>query len=493
MAAGFRICGRFLWSLFWGLSLLLGGPAVQAQTEGTSELHLSAEQLSTEPDLIWAQGQVRAFWAQDYLLAGSLVWSPQRHFLTAQGAVELGTPAWKLRADRLDLDTERTFIWGQRAQLDYRDLQLAAGEVRLQSQFWQFFDVRLRLPDTPWQLHVDQVQILPGQAYENLILEGVALPVPGWKWPRLVLTLPGLTPDRTEIRPPLNLLQPELAWQGQNLVWGFSSQLWNSETQRLYWRLRSDPDTAWFSEISHEWRPDPDWLVNTQVQLQPQAVRGSVESLWHSPWGPWLRAQARWLEPDDFARSFWLPQPAAVPERRSDLDFWLTSPWQNWQSLSFRYLLGARWPQTEAGFSLLGQWPFAHWGRQTFWVSTLLNLQVSGEAEPALQSTDALRLLDQWQILPELELGGYLEQYLSTHPAAYFLSPERLSPWLGSYLLWQARSDLGLGLELSLNPFSGHLTRADALLTWKVRPFYLHLLLQGIPTGVQVNVNFSLN
>jgi len=131
-------------------------------------------------------------------------------------------------------------------------------------------------------------------------------------------------------------------------------------------------------------------------------------------------------------------------------------------------------------------WSFSE--NDNLWLSIFANAITGSQA----QQTFGGRILEQWLLLPELTWGGYLEQYVSSHTGDYFLNPERLQPWLGTYALWQVNRDLGLGLELALSPLTQTMTRADLMLTWKLSPIYLNILLRSIPTA-SLNLGIQFN
>lgn len=465
-----------------------GVPGVLGQR--SKQVYLQTENLSVSEDLWQATQGVRLFWGDYYLLSDQILWSPTTQFFAATGQVELGAPKWQLRAEHLSLNPEQMFLQARQVYVRFQGLQLEAEALRLQPELWQFSQVALSLNEGFWQIKADRAILRPEQSYENLILEGVHLPIFGWKWPLLTLTLPGLTPDRVEIRPPLSLLQPELAWQGERIVWGLSSQLWQTEQQRLLTRLRSDPLQTWHNEWIYEWRPSSDYLLSSRLELNPTGARGRVENLWKTPLGFWLRAEAQWQDGDSFYNAFWLPEARPNLQYSSSMNLWLASNWQEYLGLSYRYVAGARWPQQEIGGSILGRMPLWHFGEDhLLWISGLANTIVGTQR----QQTAGLRLLDQWQVAPDLELGVYLEHYLSSLSPDYFLSLQRLNPWLGSYAIWQINQDLGLGMELAVSPLKATLTQADFMLTWKLSPVYLNLLIRGIPVGVRLGLQFSLD
>ena len=89
---------------------------------------------------------------------------------------------------------------------------------------------------------------------------------------------------------------------------------------------------------------------------------------------------------------------------------------------------------------------------------------------------------------PEWLAGLYLEQYLSSWSAGRFLQSDRLTPWLGGFVRWTPQPDLALALESALSLSTGQVVLADALLTWRIKPIYLNLMLRGIPVGLQLQL-----
>ncbi|PKL76353.1 MAG: hypothetical protein CVV27_10710 [Candidatus Melainabacteria bacterium HGW-Melainabacteria-1] len=488
-----------------------GGPGLAARAQDLSswppagesdgdlsQLFLHADQLTFDGDplLLRLSGNSRVFGDDWRLLAQELSWAPDADWLHARGRVELAAPAWLLQAESLAFRPAVGYIQAEGLQLKYQGLLIQAARAEMTPEAWLLQDVELRLADSPLVLRAARLRLLPRRSRENLMLEAISLPGLPWAWPVLTLSLPELAPETAEVRSPLSLFQPEFAVLPGGLRAGLAGELWLSSEQRWLGRLLSDPLNGPLAELSHEWRPQPGFLLHSQLGLGPAGLQARVESLWQTPLGPWLRGRARWQQVDSFWGEFWLPPLQPVIQFSSGLEFWGASDWLDWGPLRTRLLAGARWPQQQIGATWLGQWPL--WQEQTrlleaSWLfNTLAGEGLAAGSLSGLAPTAGGRLLFQQTLAENLTVGGYLEQYLSALPASTFLHPERLSPWLSGFVFWQALPDLGFGLEVALSLNSGRPVLADALVSWRLRPFYLHLLLQGIPAGIQLQTRFEL-
>lgn len=465
-------------------------------------MHLWAAELEAagDPVILQLRGAGRIFAGDLRLLAESLSWAPEAGLMTASGAVELAAPSWELKAAWLELWTRLGLVRARDLELRHRGLWLKAASAELSREVWLLHGVELRLDDSPLLLQAAEVRLIPAAHEANLVLEQVSLPgLPG-AWPVLSLNLPGLITDSTELRPPLSVFQPELGLVAGGLRAGFSSELWRSDEQRLYGRLLADPQYGPLAEFSHEWRPGPDWLLHTQLGAGSAGFQGRAEGLWQTPLGPWLRGRARWQQPDSFVSEFWLPPLQPILSPASGFELWAASDWlEPLPQLRTRLLAGARWPQQQAGLTALAQlplWQAEAWSLEgSLLLNGLTGLPVRADQgiDPmSFDATAGARLLGRYDIDPQWSVGGYLEQYLSTLPAGGFLQPERLSPWLAGFAFWRLNEDFGIGLEAALSLSSGRPVLADALISWRLRPFYVHLLLQGLPAGVQLQTRFEL-
>jgi len=466
--------------------LLLHVDARAAAEEKT--LHIWGEHLSLDTQSFQSQGPIRIFWQDQRLLADQVFWQRQQALILASGNVNLSSADWSLNASQIRWQPVQNYLQAQAVTLRYRQLEIQAQALEMLPEFWQWQDAQVKL-GKHWQLHADQVTLLPGQSEQNLLLEGLHLPGLPWRWPSLTLSLPELSNRPIEVRPPFSILQPELGWTGEGLAWGVSSLLWQNETQRLYSRLLSDPVSSWRSELAYEWRPVQQHLLNLQLNANPSSLQAQIEHLWHSPWSLWLRSRARWQQPSTFWSEFWLPDLQAQALLSSGLELWLASDWQNWEHIRYRYLVGGRWPQNEAGGTLVADTPLWQWAEgHELWSSLNLNLLYSQQ----WYGTAGLRLLERWLPIPEIETSAYLEQYISHLPAEVFLSPHRLSPWLGTYVLWHLNSELALALDTAISLQAMEPVRADLLLSWHWEPVYVHTLLRAIPLGLQFQIRFEL-
>lgn len=459
------------------------------------DIHLWAQELTAEgePLLLRLQGSSRLFAGDLRLLAEHILWAPEPGLIQARGKIHLAAPEWELSASSLELRTQQGYLEALELELLHRGLILRAAKAEMTEDVWQFTDVEVRLSDSPLVLKAARLRLLPGVSHENLVLEDVGIPELPLRWPVLTLSLPELGPKTAELRAPVSAFQPELGLVSGGLRVGLSSQLWNDEQQRLYGRLLYDPLLGPLAEVSHEWRPETGLLLHSQLGLSSNGVQARAEALWQTPLNLWLRGRARWQQPDSFLSEFWLPplNPLVTGlTPTSGLELWLASEWLSWGPLRGRLLAGSRWPQQQAGVTALGQMTLYEAPAQRLEASLLLNSVLNTQTPSA--GTAGARLLYQWQAADNLTLGTYLEQYVSGLPAGSFLQPERLNPWLAAYTLWQPREDLGFGLETALSLSTGRWALADALVTWRIRPFYLHLLLQGIPMGVQFQTRFEL-
>lgn len=478
----------------WLLGGLISMDAIQSQE--LMDMHLWARTLEAEGDpvLIRLNGQSRLFSGELRLLAQRLRWAPDADLLSADGQVELAAPAWELRAESLEFRPALAYLTARQLHLNYRDLQLQAARAEMSAEVWQLHEVEVRLRDSPLVLQAHEVRILPGRLQENLLLEGITLPGLPWRWPALTLSLPELAPEQAEIRAPASVFQPELGLAAGGLRAGFSSELWRDQQQRFYGRFSFEPQLGPLAELAHEWRPDNDWLLHSQLGLGNNGLQARAEALWQTPLGLWLRGRGRWQQPDSFLAEFWLPPLAITPVPASDLEFWLASEWLSWPqwpALRTRVLAGARWPQQQAGLTWLAQLPLWQTESQLLEASSLINGFYLADSS-GFVGTAGTRLLFQQTLLDNLTLGGSLEQYMSSLTASGFTQPERLSPWLSVFALWQPWPDLGLGCETAISLTSGRLVLADALVSWRLRPFYVHLLMQGIPPGLQLQTRFEL-
>lgn len=472
--------------LFTLLALLCLPLSVRA----AESVHLWARQLDAQGDplLIRLTGEARLFGDSLRLLAERLSWAPEADWLEASGRVELAAPGWELRAERLEGRPGQGWFDAEDVELHYEHWLLNAAHAEFSRGVWRLHDVVIRQQDSPLQIQAASLRLLPDSGRENLLLEEIQLPGLPWRWPALTLNLPQLLANPSEVRSPTSLFQPEAGIGNGGLYLGLRSELWRDPRNRLYGRLGADPLLGPVAELSHEWRPAPEWLLHSDLAWGRQGLQAQSEALWQSPVGLWLRGRARWQRPDSFFNEFWLPPLQPNAQTTSDLEAWLASDWLSWGPLRTRWLAGGRWPQTQAGLTGLTE--------VTLWESPLDTLEISllanGLALPAPVGTLGGRLLYQRQLGDQLTLGTYLEQYVSGLGAASFWQPERLSPWLSAYVLWQPLPDLGLGFESGLSLSSGRPVLANGLVSWRLRPFYFHLLLQALPASIQLQTRFEL-
>lgn len=473
-----------LWLLvccLWGLL---------APVAGAETLHFWGESLELEAQTGRLEGnQARLFWGDYQLLANEIVWDAQSQRYLARGEVTFRSAIAEVKAETLQLLLAQGHLLAQNAELRYLDqFQAQASSLWLSEDVWRLEQVQLRLRDSPLQLQASTLRLLPQSAMQLLQLEDLQLVGPeGWPGP----TIPYLEwplksePAVAEIRNPVQQFQPQLGWQNGQLQLGLNAKIWQNEQQRLYLQTGSSPQ-GFQGVLSHEWRPQPETVINTQLGLLNQSLQGHLEVLSPTLLPLWLAGALRWQEWDRFAQQFWLPEQVSSFRPVSSAELLASSDYSYWGDLQYRYVLGARWSPTsaQAGASLLGNLPLFQGAGQDLWGSVLVN----GFYEQGPQGTLGLRLLDRWQFSSEWQAGLYLEQYLSTWSAERFLQSTRLTPWLGGFVRWLPHPDLALVFETALSVSSGQLVLADALLSWRVKPIYLNLMLRGIPTGLQLQL-----
>ncbi len=477
-----------LWLLvccLWGLF----ASAAWAET-----LHFWGEQLELDAQggRLEGQRQARLFWGDYQLLANQIVWDTSSQRYLARGEVTFRSAVAEVKAEAMELLLAQGQLIAKDAELNYLgQIQARAASLWLSEEVWHLEQVHLQLSDSPLQVQVRHLRLLPQTTEQILLLEDLQVLSMGLFSPTIAYLEWPLRPQAAvaEIRNPIEQFQPQLGWQNGQLQVGLNAQIWQDAQQRLYLQTGSSL-LGWQGVLSHEWRPQPDTLINTQLGLLGQNMQGHLQALYKTPFPIWLEGGLRWQEPDRFAQNFWLPELVQSQVGVSALDLLASSEYSYWGDLQYRYLLGGRWSPdvgTQAGLSLLGNLPlFQGWG-QELWGSLLAN----GFYEQGLQATAGVRILDRWQISSQWQSGVYLEQYLSSWPAERFLQSGRLTPWLGAFVRWQAHEDLALVFESALSLSTGQPVLADALLTWQVKPFYLNLMLRGFPLGAQVQVQLD--
>lgn len=460
---------------------LLSAPAA-----GAEELHLWSEQAQFEHQQFQLMGSVRAFWQDFQLLAEQIQGSASTGFIKARGKVVLRAPSWQLTAESLDIDLQRQQISAQVAEIRYGRFIFRAAELQLNPLVWTGTTVTVSLDGKSWPLSAQSLVFLPASAEQLLQLSSPQLKGAGLGLPFLELRL---NPEAqlTELRTPAQRFQPQLSWTQGQLQAGLSSLIWQDPEQRLFAQSLLNSGSGWQNDLFHEWRPTTELLLNSQLGLLNLAPHARFEGLVKTPWPLWLKTRLDLQQPQSFAHEFWLPEQNLPLAQGSGLELWLASEPLTLGALESRWLVAGRFPDNQWGLSWLGNLPLWQDGFQQISGSWLLN----GLYDRQATATAGLRLLDQLWWSPQLQSGVYLEQYFSSLGPERFLQSGRLAPWGGAFLHWQFSDDLGLTLESALRLDSLEPVLADALLSWRVFPLYLHLLLRGFPASLQVNLQID--
>lgn len=480
---------------FWhGLLLCLfwAGPVLAA------DLHLSAEQVETDPHLklVSLKGQARIF-AGDYRITGqSLTWDQTSQSLLGQGEIEVQTPDWTLKAAAVSLALKSKALQAQKGSLSYHKLRLHFDQASLNPFSWVLKQVKIEAEGIPGYLEAESLTLYPESAADNLQALNVhwnLLPIP---LPNLQFSLPiGPPPAElpSEIRAQTGWFSPSLNLVQGGLAIGSSSRLYQDSQQRLYARLDYHPLQGWLGGFSHEWRQ---WgILNTEILglSQPQnPLRGHVE--WQGVLGSGtLRSGLHWQESSLFLNRLLLPPlKNSLQALNWHSDHLYLSDWFRFSGVRLRSLAGLQissenWLGAGSLQAISQPWiPFPQLG---FQASGMLNL-LAGNQNRDLSA--GLRILGEWTPHESLILGDYFEQYLSSLPGESFAQAFWLQPRNGLYAIWKITPDLALGgrIEwvLPAQEFSG----LEALLTLRQGVWVLNLLAQAIPAGVQVQIHSAL-
>ncbi|MGE3725754.1 MAG: hypothetical protein AB7I41_09395 [Candidatus Sericytochromatia bacterium] len=484
-------------SLLLCLALMLSTQAASAE-----ELIFRSEQAQSDPQLkqIELQGQVQLFLGNYRILAEHLHWDKASQTLSASGQVELVSPEWELKADHVQLNLQGQTIQAEQGQLSYQGLVLRFEKAELNVFNWQLSGVRLNVPGIPGEIEAKQVLLYPELSSEN-----VQLTQP--RWSLLPLTLPSLNlslpwgdppPElASELRSQTGWFSPSLNLLEGGLALGSTTRLFQDASQRLYARLDYHPVQGGLAGLSHEWRPQSlNGVLNSEILAQSASetphqipLRGHLE--WQG--GLWgknrLRAGIFLQEPSGFFGRLMLPplknslQPLAWHSEALLLSDWLSLPVLRLRSLWGARVTGTNWHGAGSLQAISRPWiPLPGVG---FQASGVLNGLI-GESGQAL--TGGLRLLSEWEAQPNWIVGAYGEQYLSGLPVNIFAQESWLLPRSGVYTIWKILPELALGGRVEwVLPAQG-LSAAETLLSWRQGIWVLNLLVQGIPPGMQVQV-----
>lgn len=505
-----------------GVSLALIGPLAQASQ--AEDLIFSAEQAQTDPQLnqLELQGQVQLFLGNYRILAEALHWDKTAQMLHASNQVEVASPEWELSARQVQMDLQGQTLRAEQGKLQYQGLELAFDIAELNAFNWLLRGVRLKVPGIPGEIQAEEVLLYPELVHENLQLLRPRWSLLPFSLPALNLSLPLGTPPSelaSELRSQTGWFSPSLNLLEGGIALGSTTRLYQDASQRLYARLDYHPVQGPLAGLSHEWRPESlNGVLNSEIlaQAPPQNISTATSNnlplqlplRGHLEWqgGVWgknlLRAGVFVQEPSAFFSRLMLPppknslQPLAWHSEALFLSDWLSLP-----GFRLRSLWGARlsnannrasptWYGAGSLQAISRPWvPLPGLGFQASGVLTGL----IGEGGQAL--TGGVRLLGEWEVWPNQPdwiLGAYGEQYLSGLPSGFFAQESWLLPRSGIYSVWKLSPELALGGRLEwVLPAQG-LSAAETMLSFRQGVWILNLLVQGIPPGLQVQVQTGL-
>ena len=504
-----KTCAQLFLVLFLALCLCLTPPAE------AEELIFSSEQAQSDPQLnqIEMQGQVQLFLGNYRILAEHLHWDKATQTLNASGEVELASPEWELWAERLQMDLQGQTLKAEQGKLSYQGLALRFEKAELNAFNWLLSGVHLIVPGIPGEIEAKQVLLYPELSHENL-----QLTQPRWNLlpfslplslPALNLSLPlGDPPPElaSELRSQTGWFSPSLNLLAGGLALSSSTRLYQDASQRLYAKLDYHPVQGPLAGLSHEWRPESlKGVLNSEILAQnlPQNLSAGQNALplrGHLEWQGGifgknlLRAGLFLQEPSGFFSRLMLPplknslEPLAWHSEALFLSDWLSLSLPGLPGVRLRSLWGARatgsnWHGAGSLQAVSRPWiPLPGLG---FQASGVLNGLI-GESGQAL--TGGLRLLAEWEATPDWIVGAYGEQYLSGLPVGSFAQESWLLPRSGVYTIWKILPELALGGRVEwVLPAQG-LSAAETMLSWQQGIWVLNLLVQGIPPGMQVQV-----
>lgn len=501
-------------SLLLCLGLVLCSALCCASPTVAADLIFSSDAAQSDPQLtqLELQGAVQVFLGDYRILAEQLHWDRASQTLQAQGQVECVSPQWELTARQLRLDFKQQTLSAQAGQLQYLGLALKFEAAEITAYNWQFKGVQFSAPGVPGQIEAQTLVIYPELSHENIQFSQARWSALPWLLPSLNLSLPLGDPppeQASELRSQTGWFSPSLNLVEGGLALGSTLRLHQDASQRLYARLDYHPVQGPLAGLSHEWRPEnQQGVLNSEILFQnlpPTAsansglpntagpLRGHLE--WQGAlWGKnYLRAGLFRNAPSAFFSRLLLPplKTSLTPlEWHSEALF--LSDWLSLPGLRLRGLAGARvtdahWHGAGSLQAISQPWiPLPGLG---FQASGLLNGLI-GESGQAL--TGAVRLLGEWEAQPNWLWGAYGEQYLSGLPGEVFAQSSWLMPRSGIYSIWKIAPDLALGGRVEwLLPAQG-LSAAETLLSYRQGLWVLNLLLQGIPPGLQVQLQTAL-
>lgn len=491
-------------------ALLLLTPRAEAE-----DLIFSSEQAQSDPQLnqIDLQGQVQLFLGNYRILAEQLHWDKATQTVNASGQIELASPEWELWAEHVQMDLHSQTLRAEQGRLAYLGLELKFEKAELNAFNWLFSGVQLKIPGIPGEIEAKQMLLYPELQTENLQLSQARWSLFPFYLPTLNLSLPlGDPPPElaSELRSQTGWFSPSLNLLAGGLALGSTTRLYQDASQRLYARLDYHPVQGALAGLSHEWRPESlKGVLNSEILAQnlPQNVSEGQNPLplrGHLEWQGGLfgknllRAGLFLQEPSSFFSRLMLPPLKNSPEpldwhsEALFLSDWLSLSLPGLPGLRLRSLWGARvtgsnWHGAGSLQAMSRPWiPLPGLG---FQASGVLNGLI-GESGQAL--TGGLRLLAEWEATPNWILGAYGEQYLSGLPVGSFAQESWLLPRSGVYTIWKILPEWAIGGRVEwVLPAQG-LSAAETLLSWQQGIWVLNLLVQGIPPGLQVQVQTGI-
>lgn len=491
---------------FFGALCFLLTPRTEAE-----ELIFSSEQAQSDPQLnqIDLQGQVQLFLGNYRILAERLHWDKATQTLNASGQIELASPEWELWAERLHMDLRGQTLRAEQGRLSYLGLELTFEKAELNAFNWLFSGVKITIPGIPGEIEAKQMLLYPELPSENLQLTHARWRLLPFSLPTLNLSLPlGDPPPElaSELRSQTGWFSPSLNLLEGGVALGSTTRLYQDPSQRLYARLDYHPVQGPLAGLSHEWRPESlNGVLNSEILAQklPQNVSAGNPPLplrGHLEWQGGLfgknllRAGLFLQEPSGFFGRLMLPplknslEPLDWHSEALFLSDWLSLSLPGLPGLRLRSLWGARVTASNwhgAGSLQAVSRPWIPLPGLGFQASGVLNGLI-GESGQAL--TGGLRLLAEWEATPHWILGAYGEQYLSGLPVGSFAQESWLLPRSGLYTIWKILPELALGGRVEwVLPAQG-LSAAETMLSWQQGIWVLNLLVQGIPPGLQVQV-----
>ncbi len=481
-----------VWAMGW-----VGTGHIQPAGAQTAQIHLHSQQIEASSEILSLKGKVRLLQQEAQIFAREVNVHRATRTWRIRGSIKaplrMQTPQFTLQATTMDYhETSGAFeATAVRVASEQYGFVIVSERLNASAFRWAFQEVEVRLPGIPGVFLAEQAYFLPDG--EHLWLQGVryrpvetkdfflAWPDVQWAFQQKESDL-RLRPETARFQPLFSL---ENGWEA-----GVSAEVFRSERLQVFDQLTFGA-TGVQNTTALAWLPTQNTTVQALTNLSyltdlsPEtSFSGRIDLLQRTPMG-WGQTTLSYLQPDRFLQRTGLPLRSTSGLFSGAEAFW-TTPVHHYGGLQSFAMLSGQWGNNQQGQDiqqLSGIWQgdmaLIDMGIHQWRGSVQAHLLSAWGAEstgfPVLTPTLGLRLLDHIQLDADLGLGVYAETYLSGWSASRFLSPYRLSPWLGGMMRWQMSDQVALAADAALSPLDLTWTQCNALLSWRWEAFYVHL------------------